>query len=164
MKAKLEVTFYQQKIEEDKALQESRSDRESVMSGLTNSSSGLGIIVREREYSNQTEENGTSTLSEEKSVNRGKRFKSSAIAKSISSLNLLTWTSITGMDDSFSVIKIIEEDDSEELIEAAKLVEIFEYNSLPDNMEATKVVEETETESKSPRFSETSEGTEDTET
>ena len=72
MKAKLEVTFYQQKIEEDKALQESRSYRESVMSGLTNSSSGLGIIVREREYSNQTEENGTSTLSEEKSVNRGK--------------------------------------------------------------------------------------------
>jgi len=49
MKAKLEDTVYQQKIEEDKALQESRSDRESVMSGLTNSSSGSGIIVRERE-------------------------------------------------------------------------------------------------------------------
>ena len=49
MKVKLEVIVYQQKIEENKALQESRSDRESVMSGLTNSSSGSGIIVRERE-------------------------------------------------------------------------------------------------------------------
>merc|ERR1712238_360500 len=71
MKAKLEVTVYQQKIEEDKALQESRSDRESVMSGLTNSSSGSGIIVRERGYSNQTEDNSTSTLSEENEASEG---------------------------------------------------------------------------------------------
>ena len=68
------------------------------------------------------------------------------------------------MDDSFSVIEIIEESESEELIKAAELVEIFECNSLPDNMEAIEVSEEIEIESKLPRVSEESEGTEDTET
>ena len=62
-------------------------------------------------------------------VNRGKRFKSSTIAKSISSSNLLTWTSITWMDDSFSVIEIIEEDESEELIDTDEPVEIFKWFS-----------------------------------
>ena len=63
------------------------------------------------------------------------------------------------MDDSFSVIEIIEEDNSEELIEVAEWVEIFECNSLPDNMEAIEVAEEIEIDSKSPRVSEESEGT-----
>ena len=68
------------------------------------------------------------------------------------------------MDDSSVVIEIIEEDEPEELIEVAEPVKIFEYNSLPGNMEATEVAEEKVIESKSPRFSEASEGTEDTET
>ena len=75
----------------------------------------------------------------------------SVTAKSILSSNLLTWTYITGMDDSLSVIEIIEKDESEELIEAAEPVEIFECNSLPDNMEATEVVKEIVIEYKSPR-------------
>ena len=62
MKAKIDVTVYQQKIEEDKVLQESRSDREIVTSSLTNTSSGLEIIARERGNSNETEENSNSTL------------------------------------------------------------------------------------------------------
>ena len=61
------------------------------------------------------------------------------------------------MDDSISVIETIEEDKSEELIEATEPVEIFNCNSLPDNMEATKLAEEIEIESKSPRVSEESE-------
>ena len=43
-------------------------------------------------------------------------------------------------------------------------VEMFECNSLPDDMEATEVAEEIKIESKSPRVSEESESTEDTET
>ena len=58
----------------------------------------------------------------------------------------MTWTSITGIDYSFSVIKIIEKDESEELIEAAEPVEIFECNSLPDNMESIETAEEIEIE------------------
>ena len=42
-------------------------------------------------------------------------------------------------------------------------VEMFECNSLPDDMEATEVAEEIKIESKSPRVSEEREGTEDTE-
>ena len=61
------------------------------------------------------------------------------------------------MDDSISVIETIEEDKSEELIEATEPVEIFNCNSLPDNMEATELAEEIEIESKSPRVSEESE-------
>ena len=53
---------------------------------------------------------------------------------------------------------------SEELIEAAEPVEVFECHSLPNNMKATEVAEEIEIESKSPRVSEASEGTENTET
>ena len=68
------------------------------------------------------------------------------------------------MDDSFSVIEIIEEDESEEFIEAVEPVKTFECNSLPDNMEASEVAKEIEIESKSPRVLEASEGTEDTET
>ena len=68
------------------------------------------------------------------------------------------------MDDSFSVIEIIDEDESEVLIEAAEPVEIFECNSLLDNMEVTEVVGDIEIESKSPRVSEEREGTEDIET
>ena len=63
------------------------------------------------------------------------------------------------MDDSFSVI---EEDESEELIEVAEPVEIFECDSLPHNMEETEVAEEIEIESKSPRVLKDWEGTEDT--
>ena len=55
------------------------------------------------------------------------------------------------MDEVFLVIDVIEEDESEELIEAAEPVEIFECNSLPDNMEATEVVKEIVIEYKSPR-------------
>ena len=97
-------------------------------------------------------------------VNRGKRFKSSAIAKAISSSNVLTWISITGMNDSFSVIETIEEDESEELIEAVESVEMFKYNSLPDNTEAAEVAAKIEIESKSPSVSEEREGIKDTET
>ena len=70
----------------------------------------------------------------------------------------MTW--ISGI----SVIETLEEDESEELIEAAEPVEIFQCNSLLDNMEATEVAEEIEIESKSPRVSEEREGTKDTET
>ena len=45
----------------------------------------------------------------------------------------MTW--ISGI----SVIESIDEDESEELIEAAEPVEISECNSLTDNMEATEV-------------------------
>ena len=55
------------------------------------------------------------------------------------------------MDDSFSVIERIEEDESEELIEADEPVEIFECYFFLDNMEVTEVAEEIEIESKSPR-------------
>ena len=82
----------------------------------------------------------------------------------LTSAYILTWTSITGMDDSILVIETIEEDESEELIEADEPVEIFECDSLLDNMEATEVAEEIEIEYKSPRVSEEREGTEDTET
>ena len=67
------------------------------------------------------------------------------------------------MDDSFSVIEIIEEDGSEELIESTDPVEIFECNSLPDNMEVTEVVEKIEIEFKSLRVLEEREGIENTE-
>ena len=60
------------------------------------------------------------------------------------------------------MIEIVEEDGSEELIEAAEPVEIFECNSLPDNMETIEVVEEIEIKSKSPRVPEERENTEDT--
>ena len=59
MTANIEVTVYQQNIEKYRVLQESRSDRESVMSGLAHSSSKSGIIVRERRYSHKTEENSS---------------------------------------------------------------------------------------------------------
>ena len=68
------------------------------------------------------------------------------------------------MDDSFSVIERIEEDESEELIEADEPVEIFECYFFLDNMEVTEVAEEIEIEYKSPRVSEEREDTEDTET
>ena len=55
------------------------------------------------------------------------------------------------MDDSFSVIEIIEEDESEELIEAVEPGGMFEYCSLPENMTA---IEEIEIKSKSARVSE----------
>ena len=60
------------------------------------------------------------------------------------------------MDDSFSVIEIIEEDEPEELTEAVEPGEMFEYCSIPENMAA---VEEIEIKSKSARVSE--EGSED---
>ena len=50
------------------------------------------------------------------------------------------------MNDSFSVIEITEEDESEKSIEGAEPVEIFEYNSLPDNMESIETAEEIEIE------------------
>ena len=75
----------------------------------------------------------------------------------LTSAYILTW--ISGI----SVIETLEEDESEELIEAAKPVEISECNSLTDNMEATEVAEEIEIESKSPIVLEDREGTEDTE-
>ena len=74
-------------------------------------------------------------------------------AKVILSLNSLTCTSINGMYALFSVIEIIEEDESEEVIEAVEPAEVFDSNSLPDNMEATEEVEKIEIESKSPRVS-----------
>ena len=58
----------------------------------------------------------------------------------------------------------MEEDESEELIESIESVEIFECNSLPDNVEASEIAEEIEIEYKSPRVSEEREDTEDTET
>ena len=62
MTANIEVTVYQQNIVKYRVLQESRSDRESVMSGLAHSSSKSGIIVRERRYSHKTEENSSIIL------------------------------------------------------------------------------------------------------
>ena len=50
------------------------------------------------------------------------------------------------MDDSFSVIEIIEEDVREELIETAEPVEILEWDYLPDNMESIETAEEIEIE------------------
>ena len=67
------------------------------------------------------------------------------------------------MDDSFSVIEIIEGDGSEESIESTEPVEIFECNSLPDNMEVTEVVEKVEIEFKSLRVLEEREDIENTE-
>ena len=55
------------------------------------------------------------------------------------------------MDDSFSVIEIIEEDEPEELTEAVEPGEMFEYCSVPENMAA---IEEIEIKSKSTRLSE----------
>ena len=71
-------------------------------------------------------------------------------AKAILSLNSLTCTSINGM---YALFSVIEEDESEEVIEAVEPAEVFDSNSLPDNMEATEEVEKIEIESKSPRVS-----------
>ena len=88
---------------------------------------------------------------------------SSVRIKVISSSKFLTELLTSGMNDTFSVIEIIEEDESEELIEAAELVNTFECNCLSDNMKATELAEEIEIESKPPRVSEEREGIEDTE-
>ena len=55
---------------------------------------------------------------------------SSVRIKVISSSKFLTELLTSGMNDTFSVIEIIEEDESEELTEAIELVEVFESNFL----------------------------------
>ena len=75
---------------------------------------------------------------------------SSVRTKVTSSSKLLTGLVTSGMNDTFSVIEIIEENESEELIEAVEPVEVFESNFLMENMEVTEEVEEKEIQSKSP--------------
>ena len=63
---------------------------------------------------------------------------SSVRIKVISSSKLLTELLTSGMNDTFSVIEIIEVDKSEELIEAVEQAEVFESNFLMENMKQQK--------------------------